>query len=114
MLQQPETTPQSPPPHKKRGDPARIAPFGSSLTSRRKLVAWLGGREYVALTTTDSVWISSARLDGGLIQPRLLCATRSGAMHSPSESLLTPRVSYWTHWRSFDRHVPCADVVPLP
>ena len=59
MLQHPETTTQSPTPHKKRGDPARIAPFGSSLTSRRKLVAWLGGCEYVALTTTDSVWISS-------------------------------------------------------
>jgi hypothetical protein len=35
MLQQPETTTQSPTPHKKRGDPARIAPFGSSLALRR-------------------------------------------------------------------------------
>jgi len=33
-------------------------------------------------------------------------------MHSPSGSLLTLRVRYWTHWKSFDRHVPCADVVP--
>jgi hypothetical protein len=53
------------------------------------------------------------RFDGGLIQPLLLCATRFGAMHSPSGSLLTPRVSFWTHWRSFDRHVPCAVVVSL-
>jgi hypothetical protein len=45
--------------------------------------------------------------------PLLLCATRFGAMHSPSGSLLTPRVSFWTHWRSFDRHVPRAAVVSL-
>jgi hypothetical protein len=64
-------------------------------------------------TTTSFVWISSSRLDGRLIQPCELCATRSGAMHSPSGSLLTLRVSYWTHWKSVDRHVPCADVVPL-
>jgi len=77
------------------------------------LVGWPRGCEYVAFTTTDFVWISSTRLDGGLIQPLLLCATRFGAMHSPSGSLLTPRVSFWTHWRSFDRHVPCAVVVSL-
>jgi hypothetical protein len=64
-------------------------------------------------TTTNFVWIPSSRLDGGLIQPRELCATRSGAMRSPSGSLLTLRVSYWTHWKSVDRHVPCAAVVPL-
>jgi len=53
------------------------------------------------------------KLDGRLIQPLLLCATRFGAMRSPSGSLLTPRMSFWTHWRSFDRHVPCAVVVSL-
>jgi hypothetical protein len=86
--------------------------FGSSLTLRRaRLVTWLCARVYVACTTTDFVWISSARLDGKLIQPHRLCATRCGAMHSPSGSLLTPRVSGWTHWRSVDRHVPCSAVV---
>ena len=85
--------------------------FAGLATS--SLVVWLCGCEYVAFTTTDFVWISSTRLDGGLIQPLLLCTTRFGAMHSPSGSLLTPRVSFWTHWRSFDRHVPCAVVVPL-
>ena len=113
MLQQPETTPQSPTPHKKRDDPARIAPFGSSLASQRAvLAAWLCMRMYVAHATTAFVWISSSRLDGKPIQPHLLCATRVGAMLSPSGSLLTPRVSFFSHWKSFDRHVPHAAVVP--
>ena len=98
--------------HKKRDDPARIAPFGSSLTSRRLLVAWLGAANTLR-HPTDFVWISSTRLDGKPIRPLQLCVTRSGAMHSPSGSLLTPRVSCWTHWRSVDRPVPCAVVVPL-
>jgi hypothetical protein len=34
------------------------------------LVAWLCVRKYVAHTTTAFVWISSSRLDGGLVQPR--------------------------------------------
>ena len=71
MRQPPKITTQSPPPIKKRGAPARDAPFGSSLaTQRAVLVAWLCVRKYVAYTTTASVWISSSRLDGGPIQPR--------------------------------------------
>ncbi len=111
-LQQPEATTQSPLLQLERDAPARDAPFGSSLATRRLLVAWLCVREYVAHITTAFVWISSSRPDSGLVQPRELCATRFGAMHSPSGSLLTLRVRYWTHWKSFDRHVPCADVVP--
>jgi hypothetical protein len=113
MLQQPETTPQSPAPHKKRGDPARIAPFGSSLALRR-VPSSFGCVHALRRLHHDRLCLDfEPRLDGGLIQPLLLCATRFGAMHSPSGSLLTPRVSFWTHWRSFDRHVPCAVVVSL-
>jgi hypothetical protein len=84
------------------------------LTLRRaRLVARLGVRIYDAYAATDFVWISSAKLDGKLVQPRQLCVTRFDAMQSPSGSLLTPRVSLWTHWRSFDRLVPRAVVVPF-
>jgi hypothetical protein len=88
-------------------------PLGSSLTSRRGwLAAWLRVRPYVAHTATIFVWISSCKLDGRPIQPHPLCTTRVGALHSPSGSLLTPRASCWTRWRSFDRHVPAAAIVP--
>jgi hypothetical protein len=80
-------------------------------TSRRLLVARLWVHAYVVHHTTVFVWIPSSRLDGGRIPPRQLCATRLGAMHSPSGCLLTPRVSYWTHWKGVDRHVPHAVVV---
>jgi hypothetical protein len=99
---------------KRKGRPGTDRPFWKfAYLTTSLLVAWLCVRVYVAYTTTDFVWISSARLEGGLIQPLLLCATRFGAMHSPSGSLLTPRVSFWSHWRSFDRHVPRAAVVSL-
>ena len=114
MLQPPKNTPQSPPPQKKRGDPARIAPFWKLADLAMSwLTAWLRVRVYVAYTTTTLVWISSASSMPGLFQPQQLCVTRFGAMLSPSRSLLTPRVSFWTHWRSFDRDVPHAAVVAL-
>ena len=55
---------------KKEATPARDRLFGRLLASRRLLVAWLCVRKYVAYTTTAFVWISSSRLDGGLVQPR--------------------------------------------
>jgi hypothetical protein len=88
--------------------------LGSSLTLRRgSLAARLRVHVYVVHTTTIFVWISSTRLDGKPIELHQLCPTCIGALHSPSGSLLTPRASCWTRWRSFDRHVPSAAVVPL-
>jgi len=71
---------------------------GSPLLEARSpsdelFIARFGARTYVACTTTAFVWISSVKLDGGLVQPRQLWSTRRGAMHSPSGSLLTTRVN---------------------
>jgi hypothetical protein len=71
---------------------------GSPLLEARSpsdefVIAQLDARTYVACTTTDFVWISSAKLDGGLVRPHRLWSTRRGAMHSPSGSLLTTRVN---------------------
>jgi hypothetical protein len=70
-----------------------VTRVSSRSPSDEVFIAQLDARTYVACTTTDFVWISSAKLDGGLVRPHRLWSTRRGAMHSPSGSLLTTRVN---------------------
>ncbi len=100
-------------PELKKGRSGTDRPSGSSLTLRRaRLVAWLCARAYVAYTTTDFVWISSRGSMVGLFSPSGF-ARHVSALCFPVRKPLTLRVSFWTHWKSLDRDVPGAVVVPL-